>query len=152
MNTAQPKNCTRDAGPRVLLLDRESSVRKCAPDDLEGQSVPTTVQIVFDGRYPFSLPYPNGHFDRVVASFFVHRLSRTRREALARELRRVLIPGGELLMAEQTRKRTPLMGTLSAIARLFTDFEIRVDSNRADTEKSDKFRNTTNLRARKPSI
>lgn len=150
MNTAQPKNSSEDTGPRVLQLDCGSAVRGCAPDGLKGQSAMARAQIDFDGQGSFSLPYPNGHFDCVVASFFVHRLSRAKREAVAREVSRVLIPGGELLMAERTRRRPPLMGTLSAAARLFTDFEIRVDTNELDAEKSDKLCNSTHLRARKP--
>lgn len=151
MTTAQPKNCSEDTGPRVLQLDCGSLGRGGALHDFKGQTALAKARIVFDGRGFFSLPYPNGHFHRIVASFFVHRLSRAKREAVAREVSRVLIPGGELLMAERTRKRPPLMGALSATARLFSDFEIQVDTNGAGSQKSDKFCNTTHLRARKPA-
>ena len=48
----------------------------------------------------FDLPYPTAHFDRVVSSLFFHHLSWENKEKTAKELLRVLKPGGELHIAD----------------------------------------------------
>lgn len=47
-----------------------------------------------------SLPYPDGRFDVVVSSFVIHHLPHDAQVPALREMRRVLRPGGSLLVAE----------------------------------------------------
>jgi ubiquinone/menaquinone biosynthesis C-methylase UbiE len=47
-----------------------------------------------------SLPYPDGRFDVVVSSFVIHHLPEDAQVPALREMRRVLRPGGSLLVAE----------------------------------------------------
>jgi ubiquinone/menaquinone biosynthesis C-methylase UbiE len=68
-----------------------------------------------------SLPYPGGHFDVVVSSFVLHHLPEDLRLPALREMRRVLRPGGKLLVAEvpievDMRHGIPQLGSLLAEA------------------------------------
>ena len=47
-----------------------------------------------------SLPYPDGHFDVVTSVLMLHHLPRSAREACAREVQRVLKPGGRVLAVD----------------------------------------------------
>jgi ubiquinone/menaquinone biosynthesis C-methylase UbiE len=46
------------------------------------------------------LPYPDGHFDRVISSLVFHHLTDEQKESAFREIRRVLKGGGELHLAD----------------------------------------------------
>ena len=46
------------------------------------------------------MPFPDGYFDVVIASLMFHHLRRAVREQCAREMRRVLKPGGKALVVE----------------------------------------------------
>jgi ubiquinone/menaquinone biosynthesis C-methylase UbiE len=47
-----------------------------------------------------SLPFPDGHFDVVVSSFVIHHLPEDGQLPALQEMRRVLRPGGSVLVAE----------------------------------------------------
>lgn len=47
-----------------------------------------------------SLPFPHRHFDRVLSTVMLHHLPRPAREQCAREIRRVLKPGGLVLAVD----------------------------------------------------
>ncbi|MBI3439911.1 MAG: class I SAM-dependent methyltransferase [Proteobacteria bacterium] len=47
-----------------------------------------------------TLPYADGQFDVVLATLMLHHLPRKDRELCAREMRRVLAPGGRLLVVD----------------------------------------------------
>jgi demethylmenaquinone methyltransferase/2-methoxy-6-polyprenyl-1,4-benzoquinol methylase len=53
-----------------------------------------------------SLPFPDGHFDRVSVAFGLRNM--TRKESALREMHRVLKPGGHLLVLEFSRVWKPL--------------------------------------------
>jgi ubiquinone/menaquinone biosynthesis C-methylase UbiE len=61
-----------------------------------------------------ALPLPGDHFDVVVSSLVLHHLPADLRVRAVEEMRRVLRPGGRLLVAEA---RNPRHGILSLLAR-----------------------------------
>jgi len=58
------------------------------------------VRISLDEGMSFALPYADASFDRVLCSLFFHHLSVPDKERTAREVLRVLRPGGELHVAD----------------------------------------------------
>ncbi len=74
------------------------------------------IAIHFDQGLSFSLPYSNGRFDCVLSSLFFHHLSWSDKQRTARELYRVIRPGGELHVADWGRATGLLMrGTFFAV-------------------------------------
>jgi len=65
------------------------------------------------------LPFPDASFDRVVTSLVVHHLTLADKEAAFREMARILVPGGELLVADVGPPRsTPGRIAASVIRRV----------------------------------
>jgi ubiquinone/menaquinone biosynthesis C-methylase UbiE len=62
-----------------------------------------------------SLPFPDGSFDVVVSTLMVHHLPEEGRADVVREMRRVLRPGGTLLLADF---KIPEYGIWSLLARI----------------------------------
>lgn len=72
-----------DADPDMLKVARyKSGLRKA--------------HVKFDVGFTNKLPYPDASFDRVMSSIMIHHLKTPEKEATAREVFRVLKPGGEL--------------------------------------------------------
>lgn len=77
------------------------------------------VSIRLDRGLSFSLRYPDARFDRIVSSLFFHHLFWNDKQRTARELYRVMRPGGELHVADWGRSTGPLMrGAFLAIQLL----------------------------------
>ncbi|MDP1692178.1 MAG: methyltransferase domain-containing protein [Burkholderiaceae bacterium] len=77
------------------------------------------VAIRFDQGLATRLPYADARFDRVFSSLFFHHLSWRDKQRSAREIQRVLRPGGELHVADWGRASGPLMrGAFVAIQLL----------------------------------
>ena len=72
-----------DADPDMLKVARHKSAR-------EGMAVK------FDLGFTSQLPYPDASFDRVLSSIMIHHLKTPDKERTAREVHRVLRPGGQL--------------------------------------------------------
>ena len=89
-----------DADPRMLQAARAKAAR-------EG------LAIRFDQGMAFALPYPDGSFERVLASLMIHHLKTPDKGKTAREIRRVLKPGGQLHVVDFGRPKT-LYGRLLA--------------------------------------
>lgn len=53
-----------------------------------------------DQGYAQQLPYPDGSFDRVLSTLMLHHLSPDAQEAMLAEVRRVLKPGGSVVVAD----------------------------------------------------
>ena len=70
------------------------------------------VAFVFNQALSYALPYPDAHFDRVLTSLFFHHLSSEDKQRTARELLRVLKPGGELHVADWGKPANGLMRVL----------------------------------------
>jgi SAM-dependent methyltransferase len=76
-----------DGDPEVLARGR----RKAAA---------AGVDVTLEEGLSFDLPYEDGRFDRVLSSLFFHHLKHEAKTATAREIARVLRPGGELHVAD----------------------------------------------------
>ncbi|MGD9728818.1 MAG: class I SAM-dependent methyltransferase [Nitrospiraceae bacterium] len=86
------------------------------------------VSVKFDHAMSDNLPYPDGHFDRVVSSLFFHHLSWENKERTARELFRVLKPGGEVHIADWGRATNILMRGLFVLIQLLDGFRNTQDN------------------------
>ncbi len=99
-----------DGDPQIL----ENARRKARSRGLE---------IRFDQGMSFDLPYPNESFDAVLTTMMLHHLSRDDKQTTAREMYRVLRPGGRLFGADFAEPRgsfgkaiRPLIGRLERVA------------------------------------
>jgi ubiquinone/menaquinone biosynthesis C-methylase UbiE len=92
---AQPKAevVGLDADPRMLKVASAKAARE-AP------------AIKFDQGMAFSLPYPDSSFDRILSSLMIHHLKTPDKEKTAREIYRILKPGGRLHVIDFGKPRT----------------------------------------------
>jgi ubiquinone/menaquinone biosynthesis C-methylase UbiE len=81
-----------EPGAEVAGLDADPDMLKVAryKSDKENASVQFDVGLTND------LPYPDASFDRVLSSIMIHHLKTPDKETTAREVFRVLKPGGQL--------------------------------------------------------
>lgn len=86
------------------------------------------VLVTFDHALSGNLPYPDAHFDRVVSSLFFHHLTWENKERTAREVFRVLKPGGELHVADWGRATNTLMRGLFVLIQLLDGFHNTQDN------------------------
>lgn len=94
-----------DGDPTILTIAR----RKAAKARL-------TVQ--FDEGMAYALPYPDHSFEAVVSSLVFHHLSHDQQLRCLAEIRRVLVPGGRLVLADFAPPHNPLMTLAQFPARL----------------------------------
>lgn len=80
------------------------------------------VEATFTRGFAESLPYPDGAFDRVVSGLFFHHLAPDAKAAALREAARVLVPGGEIHVADWGRPSGPLLRLLFLGVRLLDGF------------------------------
>jgi ubiquinone/menaquinone biosynthesis C-methylase UbiE len=66
----------------------------------------TGVAVTFDRGMTYSLPYPDASVDRVLSSLMIHHLKTPDKERTAREIQRVLKPGGQLHVIDFGRPRS----------------------------------------------
>lgn len=76
-----------DGDDEVLALAREKNERAGAG-------------VRFERALAWALPYPDGTFDRVVSTLVFHHLTTDDKQRTAREIFRVLRPGGTLLLVD----------------------------------------------------
>src|SRR6188474_2178404 len=76
----------------ITGLDADPDMLKVARYKAAQQNVPVT----FDLGFTNELPYPNASFDRVLSSIMIHHLKTPDKIQTAREVYRVLKPGGQL--------------------------------------------------------
>lgn len=107
------------AGHRVLDVGcctgnlLRSAGRRCAKVDLVGldpdlaslaraerKARRAGLPIRFDRGFAQELPYPDASFDRVFSSLMLHHLDGPAKDAMLAEVRRVLAPGGLLILAD----------------------------------------------------
>ena len=72
-----------DADPQMLNVAKSKSIRENTP-------------VQFDQGMTVNLPYPDSSIDRVLSSLMIHHLKTPDKEITAREVYRVLKPGGQL--------------------------------------------------------
>jgi ubiquinone/menaquinone biosynthesis C-methylase UbiE len=76
----------------VIGLDADSQMLEMAVEKSASQNI----EVKFDVGFTDKLPYPDASFDRVLSSIMIHHLKTPEKEQTAREVFRVLKPGGEL--------------------------------------------------------
>lgn len=74
------------------------------------------------------LPYDDESFEFVFSTLLFHHLDGGSKQAAAREIARVLVPGGMLLVADWGRPSDPLMRALALTIRLVDGFETTADN------------------------
>jgi ubiquinone/menaquinone biosynthesis C-methylase UbiE len=79
-------------------------------------------EIAFDQGLAFALPYADGTYDRVVSSLLFHHLQPEDKRATLREIHRVLVPGGELHVADFGRPNR-LLRLMFYVVQLLDGFE-----------------------------
>jgi ubiquinone/menaquinone biosynthesis C-methylase UbiE len=85
-----------DADPAILELAREKASE-------------AGVKIAFAQGFSNELPYDARRFDVVVSTLFFHHLGDEAKADTAEEIRRVLKPGGRVLVADWGRPQDPVM-------------------------------------------
>lgn len=75
------------------------------------------VEVVFTNAIVEALPYPEAHFDAVLSTLMLHHLPRNARQQCAREMRRVLKPGGRVLAVDFGEPHVKRGGLLSHLHR-----------------------------------
>jgi ubiquinone/menaquinone biosynthesis C-methylase UbiE len=98
-----------DADPEVLAI-AERKARRAG------------VTVRLDQGLSNRLPYPDESFHCVVSSLFFHHLAPERKRETAREVLRVLRPGGELHVADWGRASNALMRALFVPVQLLDGF------------------------------
>ena len=91
-----------DPDPKALARGKEKAAR-------------AGVDIDWREGFADALPFEDASFDRVVSSFMFHHLDFDTKQAMLREARRVLAPGGELHLmdfASQPREKDSLLARL----------------------------------------
>jgi len=82
-----------DADPQMLKVATAKAARE-------------TMAVTFDQGMAFRLPYPDDSFDRVLSSLMIHHLKTPDKGKAARELYRILKPGGRLHIIDFGKPRT----------------------------------------------
>lgn len=82
-----------DADPQMLKVATAKAARE-------------TMAVKFDQGMAFSLPYPDDSFDRVLSSLMIHHLKTPDKGKTAREVYRILKPGGRLHVIDFGKPRT----------------------------------------------
>lgn len=111
----------RHPGVEVHAVDGDPEVLGLARDKAERAGA----DVRFERAMAWELPYADGTFDRVASSLVFHHLVTDDKRRAAREIFRVLRPGGELLIADVGPPRT---APSRAIAWAFRGFEQVADN------------------------
>jgi len=104
-----------DGDPEILELAR----RKARRENLD---------ICFDEGMSFSMPYPNNTFDLVVSSLFFHHLTATSKQRTLAEVRRVLIPNGQLRVCDWGKPANPALRLTFCLVQVLDGFEVTRDN------------------------
>lgn len=79
-------------GAKVTGLDADPQMLKVARD----KAAEAGLDVEFSEGFASELPYPDASFDRVLSTLMIHHLKTADKEALSREIYRVLKPGGQM--------------------------------------------------------
>jgi ubiquinone/menaquinone biosynthesis C-methylase UbiE len=93
----------RQVGPtgRVCGIDASSEMIARATRKARKRGVDVT----FANAFAEALPFPDAHFDLVLSTVMLHHLGRKARQSAAQEIRRVLRPGGRVLVVDFGRSQ-----------------------------------------------
>lgn len=109
----------RQPSAQLTGLDADPSMLERARRKAEAERV----DVQFDEGRSDELPYADSSFDVVLSSLFFHHLPGDAKRRTAREIARVLRPGGELHVADWGPPGGPLTSALFLVVRLFDGFE-----------------------------
>lgn len=85
------------------------------------------IEIQFDQGMSFDLPYPDASFDVVLTSMMLHHLTWEDKQNTAREMYRVLRPGGQLFGADFAAPRSSFGKAFRPLTRRFERVAENVD-------------------------
>ena len=92
-------------GARLTGLDADPAILRRA----RRRAADTGLAIAFDEGRSNALPYADASFDVVVSTLFFHHLPDDAKHETAREIVRVLRPGGRVVVGDLGRPHDPLM-------------------------------------------
>jgi ubiquinone/menaquinone biosynthesis C-methylase UbiE len=111
-------------GAVVTGLDADRTVLARAARKVEGPSDSVTL---VEGRAD-SMPFSSGTFDRVISSLFFHHLDRAAKQRVLREIHRLLVPGGELHVADWGQPGNAVMSLAFLTVQLLDGFYTTADN------------------------
>ena len=109
----------REPGAEVAGLDADPEMLAQARTKAEEAGV----ELELTEGFSTELPYEDGSFDRVLSTLFFHHLDPEPKRVTAREIARVLRPGGELHVADWGKPSDPAMAVAILGIRLLDGFE-----------------------------
>jgi ubiquinone/menaquinone biosynthesis C-methylase UbiE len=86
-------------------------------DRAKRKAVKAGIDVEFQTGVVEALPFPDAHFDAVVSTLMLHHLPRPVRQQCAREMRRVLKPGGRVLAVDFATPARERKGILARLHR-----------------------------------
>jgi ubiquinone/menaquinone biosynthesis C-methylase UbiE len=85
---------TKQLNPRAEITGLDPDPKALAR--AKRKSTSAAAQVGLDQGFSDELPYPEACFERVLSTFMFHHLGLEEKRSTLREVRRVLVPGGEL--------------------------------------------------------
>jgi cyclopropane fatty-acyl-phospholipid synthase-like methyltransferase len=111
-------------GATVWGLDADRNIIRLAKDKALRQQIP----LFFHRGSATKMDYPDASFNRVVSSLFFHHLTQNDKLSALREVYRVLLPAGELHIADWGKPQNALMRAAFLLVQLFDGFETTSDN------------------------
>lgn len=96
---------TEQPGARLTGLDADPEVL----DRARRKADAAGIELALDEGFSTELPYEDERFDVVLSTLFFHHLKDEDKRRTATEIRRVLRPGGRLVVGDLGRAQDPLM-------------------------------------------
>lgn len=104
-----------DGDPKALQIARAKVAKSGLP-------------IALDEGMAFNLPYSDNSFDRVFSGLLFHHLTREDKKRTLKEVYRVLVPGGELHVADWGRASNVLLRLAFFLVQLLDGFKTTTDN------------------------
>ena len=120
----------RRVGPRGVVHGIDASPEMIARAARKARKA--GIDVTFRTAIVEALPFPDRHFDVVLSTLMLHHLPRPAREQCAREMRRILKPGGRVLAVDfgaPAGHRKGIIGHLHRRGHLALDTVIELLSN-----------------------
>jgi ubiquinone/menaquinone biosynthesis C-methylase UbiE len=95
-------------GLELVGLDADAEILELA----RAKADSAAAEISFDQALASEMPYSDHSFDRILSSLFFHHLTDEEKAQTARQVTRVLKPGGELHVADFGQPSDPVMSAL----------------------------------------
>jgi SAM-dependent methyltransferase len=107
-------------GARVSGVDGDPAILERA----RAKAGAAAVEIALDEGLSTELPYPDASFDVALSTLFFHHLSDDAKRRSGEELRRVLRPGGRVVVGDVGRPQDPLMRLAVLPVQLLDGFDV----------------------------